>query len=150
MYTSKCVIQNCYIKLLFKYLKVQGLTNVCVFDLFALWLHFKFGRTLIETWYTHVQLRGRSAYLHIKLFLIDLHSNILQQFTYEPCIFVHYFKITWVVLFLFFKSFLVFCVSGWIWDTTHIHVEIVFAEVNADRNIHWHYYVISFWVLGCI
>lgn len=114
MYTSKCVIQNCYIKLLFKYLKVQGLTNVCVFDLFTLWLHFKFGCTLIETWYTHVhgvfrlQLHGtcRSAYLHIKLFLIDLHSNILQQFTYKPCIFVHYFKITWLLFFLKFPCFL--------------------------------------------
>lgn len=74
MYTSKCVIQNCYIKLLFKYLKVQGLTNVCVFDLFALWLHFKFGRTLIETWYTHVVFVACSS-------MVGLHICILNYFS---------------------------------------------------------------------
>lgn len=74
MYTSKCVIQNCYIKLLFKYLKVQGLTNVCVFDLFALWLHFKFGRTLIETWYTHVVFVACSS-------VVGLHICILNYFS---------------------------------------------------------------------
>lgn len=139
MYTSKCVIQNCYIKLLFKYLKVQGLTNVCVFDLFALWLHFKFGRTLIETWYTHVVFVACSSVVGLHICILNYLSfiafyKILQQFTYKPCIFVHYFKITGVVVF-FFLSFLVFCVPGWIWDTTHIHVGIVFAEVNADRDM---------------
>lgn len=122
---------------------------ICIVITLQVWTHFNWNM-IHSCGVCRLQLRGRSAYLHIKLFLIDLHSNILQQFTYEPCIFVHYFKITWVVLFLFFKSFLVFCVSGWIWDTTHIHVEIVFAEVNADRNIHWHHYVISFWVLCCV
>lgn len=59
-----------------------------------------------------LQLHGRSAYLHIKLFLIDLHSNILQQFTYKPCIFVHYFKITGVVVLFFYKVSLFFVCVG--------------------------------------
>lgn len=108
MYTSKCVIQNCYIKLLFKYLKVQGLTNVCVFDLFALWLHFKFGRTLIETWYTHVVFVACSSMVGLHICILNYLSfiafyKILQQFTYKPCIFAHYFKITGVVVFFFLK-----------------------------------------------
>lgn len=44
---------------------------MCVFfDLFALWLHFKFGRTLIETWYTHVVFVACSSMvgLHICIF----------------------------------------------------------------------------------
>lgn len=57
------------------------------------WTHFNWNMIHLFG-VCRLQLHGRSAYLHIKLFLIDLHSNILQQFTYEPCIFVHYFKIT--------------------------------------------------------
>lgn len=138
MYTSKCVIQNCYIKLLFKYLKVQGLTNVCVFDLFALWLHFKFGRTLIETWYTHVVFVACSSVVGLHICILNYFSLICIRIFCNSLLMNHVFLCITLRLhglLVFFKVSLFFCVSGWIWDTTHIHVGIVFAEVNTDRNM---------------
>lgn len=138
MYTSKCVIQNCYIKLLFKYLKVQGLTNVCVFDLFTLWLHFKFGRTLIETWYTHVVFVACSSIVGLHICILNYFSLICILIFCNSLLINHVFLCITLRLhglLGFFLSFLVFGVSGWIWDTTHIHVGKVFAVVNADRNM---------------
>lgn len=133
MYTSKCVIQNCYIKLLFKYLKVQGLTNVCVFDLFTLWLHFKFGRTLIETWYTYLVFVACSSMVGLHICILNYFSLICILIFCNSLLKNHVFLCITLRLHGFFLISLFLCRAEF--ETTHIHVAIVFAVVNADRNM---------------
>lgn len=83
---------------------------ICIVITLQVWTHFNWNM-IHSCGVCRLQLHGRSACLHIKLFLIDLHSNILQQFTYKPCIFVHYFKITWVFIIIFFKFPCFLCVG---------------------------------------
>lgn len=117
MYTSKCVNQNCYIKLLFKYLKVQGLTNVCVFDLFTLWLHFKFGRTLIETWYTHVVFVACSSMVGLHICILNYFSLICILIFCNSLLINHVFlcitlRLQGLLFFFFYKVSLFFVCVG--------------------------------------
>lgn len=128
MYTSKCVIQNCYIKLLFKYLKVQGLTNVCVFDLFTLWLHFKFGCTLIETWYTHVVFVACSSVVGLHICILNYFSLICIRIFCNSLLMNHVFlcitlRLHGLFCFCFFKVSLFFlCVCRAEFKTQRIYM----------------------------